>query len=193
MTLFVLRHGETAWSLARRHTGRSDIPLTEHGREQAVAAGSLVRRLHGNETPWSLALTSPLRRAADTARLAGLDAAPDDRLREWNYGDYDGVTTAAIRAERPGWDLWRDGCPGGEDGPQVAARVDALLAERVRPAAAEGDVILVAHSHLLRVLAARWLGFDVDGGRHFVLDPAHVGVLGREHEDPVLVGWNLGF
>jgi broad specificity phosphatase PhoE len=189
--LFVLRHGETAWSRERKHTGRSDIPLTEVGREQARLAAAALSAAGAGPT-WALALASPLSRAADTARLAGVTAEPDDRLVEWDYGDYEGITTAEIRQRRDGWDLWRDGCPNGEKLTEVAARVDLLLAERVRPALLAGDVLLVAHSHLLRVLTARWLELEPAGGRHFVLDPAHIGVLGTEHDSPALLGWNLG-
>jgi broad specificity phosphatase PhoE len=189
--LYVLRHGETAWSRARKHTGRSDIPLTDVGREQARSAAAALAAVGAGPT-WALALASPLSRAADTAKLAGITAEPDDRLVEWDYGDYEGITTAAIRAGRPGWDLWIDGCPNGEKLAEVAARVDLLLTERVRPALRTGNVLLAAHSHLLRVLTARWLELDPDGGRHFVLDPAHIGVLGTEHGSPALLGWNLG-
>jgi broad specificity phosphatase PhoE len=189
--LFVLRHGETEWSRARKHTGRTDIPLTDRGREQATAAAKTLAALHP-ASDWALALSSPLVRAADTAALAGLDVVSDSRLVEWDYGDYEGITTADIRQGRPGWDLWEDGCPNGEQLSHVAARVDALLADRVRPALSAGDVVLVAHSHLLRVLTARWLQLNADGGRHFVLEPAHLGVLGSEHEAPALLGWNLG-
>jgi probable phosphoglycerate mutase len=201
MTLYVLRHGETAWSRQRRHTGRSDIPLTEEGRAQARAIGPFLSALR-ESAPFSLVLSSPLVRAAETAVLAGVTAALDPRLMEpaaldprlmeWDYGDYDGVTSDAIRAERPDWDLWRDGCPGGETPEQVRRRVDALLAERVIPAlGGDRDVLLVAHSHLLRALAARWLNLPIDGGRLLVLGPAGVGVLGDEHGGPAVLGWNL--
>ncbi|HVV31048.1 MAG TPA: histidine phosphatase family protein [Mycobacteriales bacterium] len=192
MSLYVLRHGETAWSAAHRHTGRSDVPLTRTGRAQARAAEPVLRVVRQPAAPWSLALSSPLVRARDTARLAGLDVEVEDRLAEWDYGEYDGRTTADIQRDRPGWDLWRDGCPGGEQAADVAERVDGVLAERVRPALAGGDVLLVAHSHLLRVLAARWLGLAPSCGRFFVLDPAHLGVLGSEHDRPALIHWNVG-
>ena len=191
MTLFVLRHGETPWSKVRKHTGRSDVPLTDSGRAAAANAGLLLRRLRG-DMPWALVLSSPLARAQETAQLAGLHAKVDDRLQEWDYGDYDGRTSDEITRERPGWDLWRDGCPGGEQIADVAARVDDLLTSRISPALPRGDVIVIAHSHLLRVLVARWLGFSPDTGRHFVLDAAHLGLLGTEHTSPALLGWNIG-
>lgn len=190
-SVYVLRHGETEWSRDRRHTGHSDIPLTARGKRQAAATAPLLADRHGDQ-PWSLVLTSPLSRAADTAVIAGFPAAAADaRLAEWDYGYYDGLTTAQIRRQRPGWVLWRDGCPHGEDAEQVGARVDALLAERVRPAVAGGDVLLIAHSHLLRILTARWLGLSPPDGRLLVLDPAGVGVLGEEHGGPALHGWNI--
>ncbi|HEY5336156.1 MAG TPA: histidine phosphatase family protein [Mycobacteriales bacterium] len=191
MSLFVLRHGETAWSRDRKHTGRSDIPLLEEGRTLAQQAGAILERLHAQ--PWSLVLTSPLVRARDTARLAGFPAAEiDDRLREWDYGAYEGRTSDEIRTETPDWFLWSDGVPDGEGPADVAARVDALLDERVRPELGDGDVLLVAHSHLLRVLAARWLGLGVLGAAYVVLDPAGIGVLGEEHGRPTLLNWNVG-
>jgi len=190
VTLYVLRHGQTTWSRQRRHTGRTDIPLTEEGRSQARAIGPFLTALRG-PAPFTLVLTSPLVRAAETADLAGVSAAVDARLVEWDYGDYDGVTTRVIRAGRPDWDLWRDGCPGGEGPDAVEKRVDALLAERVIPAAADGEVLLVAHSHLLRALAARWLRLPLDGGRLLVLGAAAVGILGQEQGGPVVLGWNL--
>jgi probable phosphoglycerate mutase len=191
MSLFVLRHGETAWSRDRKHTGRSDIPLLDEGRTLAQQAGVVLDRLHTQ--PWSLVLASPLARARDTARLAGFPAAElDDRLREWDYGSYEGRTSDEIRTEAPDWFLWADGVPEGEAPTEVAARVDAVLAERVRPALVDGDVLLVAHSHVLRVLAARWLGLDVLGGAYVVLDAAGIGVLGEEHGRPALLHWNVG-
>lgn len=188
MTLYVLRHGETAWSKARKHTGRTDIPLTDQGRAQAARVATLLSGLHGSGA-WAKVFTSPLHRAADTASLAGFPAATvDSRLLEWDYGDYDGSTTDEIRRGRPGWVLWRDGCPNGESAADVGERVDAVLAG-VR--CVDGDVLLVAHSHLLRVLTARWLGLPPEGGRMFVLDAAGVGVLGEEHGASALLHWNL--
>jgi broad specificity phosphatase PhoE len=189
VTVYVLRHGETAWSRDRRHTGSTDVPLLGEGRTLAAQAGRLLVRLRG-EAPWALVLTSPLARARETATLAGFPAAEsDERLREWDYGDHEGRTTEEIQVDSPAWWLWSDGAAGGEDAAAVGARVDLLLEERVRPQT--GDVLLVAHSHLLRVLTARWLGLPPAAGAMIVLDPAGIGVLGTEHERPALLRWNL--
>lgn len=191
MSLFVLRHGDTAWSRARKHTGSTDVPLLPEGRVLARQAGVVLERLHTQR--WSLVLTSPLVRARDTARLAGFPAAEiDDRLREWNYGAYEGRTSDEIRLDVPDWYLWADGVPEGESPADVAVRVDAVLDERVRPALVGGDVLLVAHSHVLRTLTARWLGLEAPGGAHVVLDAAGIGVLGEEHGRPTLLNWNVG-
>jgi broad specificity phosphatase PhoE len=189
--LILLRHGQTEWSASGRHTGRTDVPLTPRGEAAAAAlAPALAKR------PIVAVFTSPASRAGRTAELAGLQGAkPDPDLQEWDYGGYEGLTTPQIRAERPGWYLWRDGViPGdaahpGETVAQVGARADAVLG-RVTPLLAEGDVALVAHGHLLRVLTARWLTLDPDGGRLFRLDTGTFSVLGREHDRPVMVSWN---
>lgn len=184
--LWVLRHGETEWSLTGQHTSHTDIPLTDHGREQSRRAAHVLTGV-----PFSLVLCSPLLRARETCRLVGFDQAAElcEDLREWDYGEYEGRTSDEIHAGQPGWDLWRDGCPGGEFPAQVAARVDRVL-DRV--AAAEGDVLCVAHGHVLRVLTARWLGMEVRAGAHFALATASVGVLGHEHETtPVLSRWSI--
>lgn len=182
--LVLVRHGETEWSRDGRHTGRTDVPLTETGRAQAR---TLPPALEG----WSFerVLTSPLARAAETARLAGYGevAEPRDELREWDYGDYEGRRTVDIREERPGWTLWLDGVPGGETGAEVAERVDRLLDEL---RLGEGTVLVFAHGHLLRVLAVRWIGLDPEAGRLLALDTATVGVLGHERETPVIRVWN---
>lgn len=175
-----VRHAETEWSRAGLHTGRSDIPLTDAGREQARALGP---RLAGTDP--ALVLTSPLSRARETCELAGFDGRPDARLLEWDYGEYEGLTTAQIRSGRPGWDLWRDGCPGGEDAAAVGARADSLLAE-LPP---EGGALLFAHGHVLRVLTARWLGLDAALGSLFALQPAGIVRLGHERERRVLLGF----
>lgn len=189
MTVYVLRHGETAWSRDRRHTGSTDVPLLDSGRTLAGRAGQLLRTLRG-DGPWELVLTSPLARARETAELTGFPTAEvDDRLREWDYGEHEGRTTDEIHAEDPDWWLWSHGAAGGEDAAGVGARVDALLAERVRPAT--GDVLLVAHSHLLRVLAVRWLDLPAQDGAFLVLDAAGIGVLGTEHDRPALLRWNV--
>jgi probable phosphoglycerate mutase len=190
--LILVRHGETQWSSARRHTGRTDIPLTPAGEAAAAAlAGPLAAR------PIVAALTSPARRAVRTAELAGMaDPKVDPDLAEWDYGGYEGKTTPEIRAGRPGWYLWRDGViPGGPGHPgetvgQVGARADGVLS-RVRPLLAEGDVALFAHAHLLRVLTARWLGLEPAGGRLFRLDTGTLSTLGTEHDEPVISTWNL--
>lgn len=190
--LVLLRHGETEWSLAGRHTGRTDVPLTAHGEAAAAAlAGKLAER------PIQAVFTSPAQRAVRTAELAGLAGAkPDPDLWEWDYGGYEGRTTAGIRSERPGWYLWRDGViaggPGhpGESIAEVGARADAVLG-RVRPMLTGGDVALVAHGHILRVLTARWLGLDPAAGRLFRLDTGTLSTLGTEHDQPVITSWNV--
>jgi broad specificity phosphatase PhoE len=190
--LILLRHGETEWSRAGRHTGRTDLPLTAAGE---AAAAALAPALAARSI--RAAFTSPAQRAVRTAALAGLSGAKQDPdLWEWDYGGYEGRTTADIRTERPGWYLWRDGViPGdaahpGETIAQVAARADAVLG-RVRPLLAEGDVALVSHGHLLRVLTARWLGLEPADGRLFRLDTGTLCTLGTEHGEPVISSWNV--
>jgi probable phosphoglycerate mutase len=181
--LVLVRHGETEWTRSGRHTGWSDIPLTEEGRKEAEAVGESLRG-----RTFARVLTSPLSRASETARLAGFpDAERRDDLREWNYGAYDGRTTPEIRQEQPGWTIWSGDVPEGESADDVAERVDRLLDEL---RALDGDALAVAHGHLLRVLAARWLGLDPREGRHFALDPGTVSVLGYERETPVVRLWN---
>ena len=182
MRVFVIRHGETEWSRAGKHTGRTDVPLTPAGE---VEARTLGEALAGER--FALVLTSPLQRARETARLAGYpDAQPCDDLVEWDYGAYEGRTTAEIRAERPYWSLWTDGCPDGETPADVGRRADRVLT-LVRDAA--GDAALFAHGHVLRVLTARWLELDPSEGRRFLLATAGVGVLGHERETGVIVRW----
>jgi len=182
--VMLVRHGETEWSRAGKHTGRTDVPLTDRGREQALAVGEALR---GRE--FALVLTSPLQRAAETCRLAGFgdQAQERDDLVEWDYGAYEGRTTEEIRKERPGWLVWDDELPGGETLAQVGVRADRVIAEA---RAAEGDVLLFAHGHVLRILAARWLGLEPRAGRLFALDPATLSTLGYEHETAVLRVWN---
>lgn len=182
--IVVVRHGETEWSREGRHTGHTDVPLTETGAEQAAG---IRAALEGSA--FERVLTSPLARAAETARLAGYgeEAERRDELREWDYGDYEGRRTSEIREERPGWTLWRDGVPGGETAAEVSARVERLLGE-LRPL--EGRVLLFAHGHLLRVLAVRWIGLEPEAGRHLALDAATISVLGHERETPVIRVWN---
>jgi broad specificity phosphatase PhoE len=180
----LVRHGETEWARDGRHTGRTEVPLTEHGREQAEAVGAAMRR-----RDFAVVLTSPLGRALETCRLAGFGdrAEQRDDLMEWDYGAYEGQTTAEIREARPGWTLWDDGVPGGETMEQVGARVDRVLDEvRVR----DGDTLLFAHGHVLRVLTARWLGLEPAAGRLFALDPATLSTLGWERETAVIRLWN---
>ena len=190
--LIVLRHGETEWSRDLRHTGRTDVPLTPAGE---AAAAALAPALAARKI--RAAFTSPAQRAVRTAALAGLTGATTDPdLQEWDYGGYEGRTTVEIRAERPGWYLWRDGViPGdaahpGETIAQVGARADAVLA-RVTPLLAEGDVALVSHGHLLRVLTARWLRLEPAAGRLFRLDTGTLSTLGTEHGEPVINSWNV--
>ena len=190
--LILLRHGETEWSRELRHTGRTDVPLTNAGEAAAAALAPAFAARHMRAV-----FTSPAQRAAQTAALAGLTGAKEDPdLWEWDYGGYEGRTSADIRKERPGWYLWRDGVvPGdaahpGETVAQVGARADAVLG-RVRPLLADGDVVLVAHGHLLRVLTARWLGLGPAGGRLFRLDTGTLSALGAEHNEPVINSWNV--
>jgi probable phosphoglycerate mutase len=187
--LILIRHGETEWSRTGRHTGRTDIPLTDAGRTQAAALAPWVAALAPVH-----AVTSPLRRARDTAMLAGLHAEVDDRLVEWDYGAYDGLTAAQIQQQRGGpWTLFADGVPPGatpgETLVQVAARASALLAD-IAPMLADGPVVLVAHGHLLRVLVTQWLGLPAQDGAMFVLDPASMSTLGHEHGNPAVLTWN---
>ena len=181
--LVVLRHGQTEWSLSGRHTGRSDIPLTDEGRRQAAAAAFRLDGL-AFERVW----TSPLSRTTETARLAGLhDAVPREDLAEWDYGEYDGRTTAEIREERPGWEIFRDGVVGGESIEDVTERVDRVI-EDAR--SISGDVLVVSHGHLSRVLTARWLELDASYGRTFAISPASLSMLGWKRELPVVLRWN---
>lgn len=180
------RHGETAWSLSGQHTGLSDLPLTERGERNARALGE---RLAGMR--FAKVFTSPLQRASRTCELAGFGATAelDGDLVEWDYGKYEGRTTREILSERPGWQLFRDGCPGGESPAQVGARADRVIA-RVR--AVSGDVLLFSSAHFLRTLAARWLGLEPGAGCHFVLGTASLSALGYEHDraEPVIRAWN---
>ncbi|MGP0031376.1 MAG: histidine phosphatase family protein [Acidimicrobiales bacterium] len=180
--LALLRHGATEWTLSGRHTGRTDLPLLDEGRRQAKVAGQALGTLS-----FGLVLTSPLRRAADTCALAGFDGEPEPDLLEWDYGAYEGRTTVEIRAERPGWTLWADGVPDGERAADVGRRADRVI-ERARRS--EADTLCVAHGHLLRVLAARWLGLPPVAGRLFSLGAGAVSLLGWERETPVVEVWN---
>ncbi len=180
----LVRHGTTEWSVSSRHTGRTDLPLTEDGRRSARLVGKALASYQ-----FSLVLTSPLQRARETCMLAGLGDKAQQRpdLMEWDYGDYEGLTTAEIRAERPGWSLWRDGVPNGETVQEVGKRADRIIAE-VR--AAGGNAALFAHGHVLRVLTARWLDQPPEDGRLYALDTATISVLSYEREQPVIARWN---
>ncbi len=184
--IWLVRHGETEWTRSGRHTGRSDIPLTDAGRQQAEA---LAQRLAGHR--FALVLTSPRSRAAETARLAGFGdtAVVDHDLREWDYGAFEGRTTAEIRVEIPDWSIWTGPWRGGETLDDVAARADRVI-ERCLDQNVEGDVLLFAHGHFLRILAARWLGLPASAGRSFALGTATVGVLGWERQTRVIETWN---
>jgi broad specificity phosphatase PhoE len=185
--LVVVRHASTSWSRSGRHTGRTDIPLDEQGRQ---AAHELRARL--DELDVATVFSSPLRRALETCQIAGFGdrAQLTDDLLEWDYGDYEGLTTPQIWEGRPGWELFRDGCPNGESAADVGARVDHFLDQLAVAPIGRGDVVCFAHGHVLRVLAARWLGLDPEGGRGFSLDPAHLGALSYERETRVLAVWN---
>jgi probable phosphoglycerate mutase len=184
--VWIARHGETEWSLAGRHTGRTDIDLTPRGEEDARRLGERLRSL-----TFSAIFTSPSKRAVHTCAQAGFAdrAVPDPDLAEWDYGQYEGLRTAEIRSERPGWKLFHDGCPGGESPSDIGARADRVVA-KVR--AIDGDVLLVSSAHFLRVLTARWLGLHPSAGQYFVASPAGLGCLGYEHDisGPVVRLWN---
>ncbi|WP_225770992.1 histidine phosphatase family protein [Inquilinus sp. Marseille-Q2685] len=186
--LYLVRHGETEWSRSGRHTGRTDIPLTETGE---AAARGLAERLRG--PAFAAVWSSPSLRARTTCALAGFGdgAVVKDELAEWDYGAYEGITTRQILAERPGWQLFRDGCPQGEDAAQVGARADAVIGQFKQAA---GTVLVFSSSHFLRVLAARWIGLPPQDGSRFVLDTASLSVLGYEHDltEPVVRRWNQG-
>ena len=182
--VFLVRHGETEWSLNGRHTGSTDIPLTEHGREVA----KLLRPILAKES-FALTLTSPLLRARETCQLAGFEdvAQIEPDLMEWNYGRYEGLTSAQIHATAPGWLLFRDGAPGGEQPDEIGARVDRMI-KKTR--AVNGDVILFAHGHVLRVFAVRWLGFPPSEGQRLLLDTATTNVLSYYRGIPAIKRWN---
>ncbi|HUZ09527.1 MAG TPA: histidine phosphatase family protein [Acidimicrobiales bacterium] len=182
--LVLVRHGETGWSREGRHTGRTDVELVPSGRLQAAAVGERLAGLS-----FEMVLTSPSTRAVETCRLAGFGerAVPTDDLLEWDYGDDEGRTTSEIRELRPGWTLWADGVPNGETAADVGRRADRVV-ERAR--AAGGDTLCFAHGHILRVLAARWVGLPAIGGRLFLLGTGSSGVLGWEREAPVIQRWN---
>jgi probable phosphoglycerate mutase len=184
--VWLARHGETEWSRALRHTGRTDLPLTAEGEQEARALRDPLAAVGFDRV-----LCSPLARARETCALAGYgdQAELRDDLLEWDYGDYEGRTSADIRSERPEWLLWRDGCPGGESPAEVGARVDRVLA-RARTLLAGGDVALIGHGHCLRVCGARWVGLPPSDGRVLKLDTATLSTLGFEHGNPAIDAWN---
>jgi len=182
--VWLVRHGETEWSRDRRHTGRTDVPLTAAGEEQARALAAPLAELDFDRV-----LCSPLTRARQTCELAGFGERAEfrDGLMEWDYGDYEGITSADIHEERPGWLLWRDGCPSGESPAEIGVRVDVVVEELL---AERGTLVVFAHGHLLRVLAARWLELEPFDGRHFGLGTATLSRLGWEHDYRVVQRWN---
>lgn len=180
--IFLIRHGETEWSLSGQHTSRTDLPLTETGRQRAL---DLATKLGGRG--FALVLSSPMQRALETSRLAGYEPAIDPDLHEWNYGDYEGLTSAEIQKSSPHWTIWSGTPPNGESAGQVGARADRVIE---RALAASGDVALFGHGHMLRVLAARWLRLDPDSGSLFALDTGSISVLGWEHVSRVIRRWN---
>ena len=185
--LFLTRHGDTAWTDSHQRTGRTDLPLNEAGEGRARQIGERLRRFS-----YARVFTSPLRRASRTCELAGFGAVAtaDSDLVEWDYGRFEGMLTRDILKESPGWELYRDGCPGGESPADVAARADGFI-ERVRPI--EGDVLAFSSGHIIRMIAARWLGLPPGAGRFFYCRPASVGVLGFEHrkrDEPIIGLWN---
>ncbi len=187
LRIYLVRHGETAWSLSGQHTGRTDLALTPHGEAMARALSPTMQGL----SP-SLVLTSPRLRARATCTLCGLGAHAeiDPDLAEWDYGEYEGLHTAEIRRLHPGWDVWQDGCPGGEMPTAVSVRADHLIA---RLCGLSGTVVLFSHGQFGRVLAARWIGLPVVQGQHFAIDPASIGILGFEADHPhrrVIALWN---
>ena len=182
--LVLVRHGDTEWSQNGRHTSRTDLPLLASGIERGRALAPALARFE-----FARVLSSPLQRARSTAEAAGygdrVELTAD--LTEWDYGDYEGLTSPQIHEQDPDWRLWTDGCPGGESPGDVSARVDRLIAEAVR---ASGDVLMFAHGHILRSVAARWSGFEVAAGERFALNPATLSLLGHEHETRVIERWN---
>lgn len=185
MRVLLIRHGETEWSRAKRHTGRTDVPLLEAGE---AAARALAPRLAG-EGPFALVLASPLSRARRTAELAGLTPELEPDLQEWDYGEVEGRTTTELREERPGWDIWADGFAGGETADEAGERVDRVIA-RVTALEDDATAVLVAHGHVLRILAARWLGEPASLGGRLALSTAALCVLGFERERRVVWSWN---
>ena len=188
--LWLIRHGETEWSLSGQHTSRTDIPLTDRGRRRAEELRDYLKGMAFNAV-----FVSPMQRARETCAIAGFgdQAVVDDNLKEWDYGIYEGKTTAQIRAEVPGWSVWKDPILGGETAEQVGARADQIIARALAGAPAGGKVALFAHAHILRILGARWVGLAARQGSLFVLGTGSVSVLGWERETQVIASWNRGF
>ncbi len=188
--LFLIRHGETEWSLSGQHTSRTDLSLTEEGRVRAKALGQILQRTLAG-SGFAMTLSSPMRRAIDTAHLAGYQPEIEDNLREWDYGSYEGLTSEDIHKTAPGWTIWTGPVPGGESPAQIGARADRVI-QRCLAATRDtaGDVALFSHGHMLRVLAARWLDLAPDAGRLLGLDTASISALGWEHKQRVIRLWN---
>jgi broad specificity phosphatase PhoE len=188
--LWLVRHGETEWSAAGRHTSRTDVPLTEYGREMAAKVGEFLAQM-----TFAAVLRSPMLRAKETCEIAGFGdvAVVDAGLCEWDYGVFEGRTSKEIQAEIPGWSVWRNEIVGGETVEQVGARADGVIARAVAAAGADGKVALFAHAHILRILAARWVGLEARCGSLFALSTASVSVVGFERETRVVQGWNRTF
>jgi broad specificity phosphatase PhoE len=190
MELWIIRHGETEWSASGQHTSRTDIPLTKQGRMRAERLREYLK-----DTKFDAVFVSPMQRARETCEIAGFgaQAVVNDGLKEWNYGIYEGKTTSEIRAEVPGWSVWKDEIVGGETVEHVGERADAVIAQAFAAAPGGGKVALFAHAHILRILAARWIGLDARGGSLFALGTGSVSVLGWERETRVIERWNRGF
>jgi broad specificity phosphatase PhoE len=188
--LWLVRHGETEWSLSGKHTSRSDIPLTEHGRKRAEELRDYLKG-----TKFDAVFVSPMQRARETCAIAGFGdvAVVDEGLKEWDYGVYEGKTTKEIRDGLPGWSVWKDEIVGGETVEHVGERADGVIARALASAPAGGRVALFAHAHILRILAARWVGLAADGGRLLALGTGSVSVVGWERETRVIESWNRGF
>jgi len=188
--LWLVRHGETEWSLSGQHTSRTDIPLTEHGRKRAEELRDFLKG-----TKFDAVFVSPMQRARETCAIAGFSdqAVIDDGLKEWDYGIYEGKTTAQIRADVPGWSVWKDTIIDGETAEQVGVRADSVIARALASAPAGGKVALFAHAHILRILAARWVGLAARKGSIFALGTGSVSVVGWEREIRVIEHWNRGF
>ncbi|MEH6379876.1 histidine phosphatase family protein [Streptomyces sp. KLMMK] len=187
--ILLARHGQTEWSLSGKHTGRTDIPLLDEGRRGAKLLGERLHRAPWDGLPDVEVRTSPLLRAHETCELAGFGdrATAWDALMEWDYGDYEGMTPAEIKAQRPGWLIWRDGVPGGETLAEVSARADEVV-EWAR--SADRDVLIFAHGHILRTIGARWLGLDISFAARIRLDPTSLSILGWAYDAPALERWN---